>query len=69
MPYLTYSTGYGKHYNTIYPCSFWFTLNEAVNEMRDLLKEGRPVKVFSKAINSDNYKVVNYKNKRVIRRK
>jgi hypothetical protein len=69
MPYLTYSTGYGKHYNTIYPYSFWSTLNEAVNEMRDLLKEGRPVKVFSKPVNVDLFKVINLRNKRIIRRK
>jgi hypothetical protein len=69
MPYLTYSTGYGKHYNSIYPFSIWFTLHDAVTEMREFLIEGRAVKVFSMPINVEHYKVTNYKNKRVIQRK
>jgi hypothetical protein len=69
MPYLIYSTGWKKHYNTLYPFFRAETINEAVNCMRELLQEGRAVKMFSKPVNVEHYKVTNYKNKRVIRRK
>jgi hypothetical protein len=69
MPYHTYSTGFKKHYNSIYPFSIWSTLHEAVKEMREFLTEGRAVKVFSMPVNVDQFKVINMKNKRVIRRK
>jgi hypothetical protein len=69
MPYLTYSTGYGKHYNSIYPFLRTETINEAVSCMRELLHEGRAVKMFTKSIDTDKFKVINLRNKRVIRRK
>jgi hypothetical protein len=69
MPYRIYSTGWAKHYNTLYPCYYVLTLKEAVSYMRELLSEGHAVKMFNKSIDVDNYKVINYKNKRVIRRK
>jgi hypothetical protein len=69
MVYLIYSTGWKKHYNTLYPFLRVDTINEAVNCMRELLQEGRAVKIFSHSINVEQYKVTNYKNKRIIRRK
>jgi hypothetical protein len=69
MLYHTYSTGWDKHYNSIYPFSFWSNLNDAVTEMRALLTEGRAVKLFSKPVNVDQFRVINLRNKRVIRRK
>jgi hypothetical protein len=69
MVYLIYSTGWKKHYNTLYPFLRVDTINEAVNCMRELLQEGRAVKLFTKSINVDQFRVINKGNKRVIRRK
>jgi hypothetical protein len=69
MSYLVYSTGWAKHYNTLYPFLRTETIKEAVNCMRELLQEGRAVKVFSKPVNVDQFRVINLRNKRVIRRK
>jgi hypothetical protein len=69
MPYLIYSTGWDKNYNSLFPFLRVETINESVQYMRELLTEGRAVKMFTKSIDVKNYKVINYKNKRVIRRK
>jgi hypothetical protein len=69
MPYLVYSTGWRRNYNTLYPFYRVSTITEAVLNMRELLQEGRAVKVFLMPVNVDQFKVINMKNKRVIRRK
>jgi hypothetical protein len=69
MSYLVYSTGWAKNYNTLYPFLRVSTIPEAVSYMRELLKEGRAVRVFSKPVNVDQFRVINKGNKRVVRRK
>jgi hypothetical protein len=69
MCYLIYSTGWNKNYNSLFPFYSVSTITAASQYMRELIQEGRAVKMFTKTIDVQNYRVINLKNKRVIRRK